>query len=296
MWAGCFNHSWQFGHEEALSDVVPEMPDGGSKTSTVPVVWENFFGAIWRIAYRNWWPWKKPGYITMTRWQSNNQWSGGIAAHPAPKNYECKNPLETFSARFFGIKTASSSLIIFQRAKLSTRSITHLCWCLREGHQRGLVLARQCPGSPDTCNPEITGLPVIPTYWLPTLFSGSGPVGLLHDSWTEKNNWKVDIFRPKRTSLLPRRHGWTEKLLNFFEWLANVRARYKKCTELRGEFGRCSLFPSWSGQGLISTSSCVCVCVCIVILKYITNAPTCFSTSSPPSGNFDIAFAKVIKY
>ena len=26
----------------------------------------------------------KPGYITMTRRQSNNQWSGGIAAHPAP--------------------------------------------------------------------------------------------------------------------------------------------------------------------------------------------------------------------
>jgi len=30
---------------------------------------------------------------------------------------------------FFGIKTAYSSLIIFQRAKLSTRSITHLWWC-----------------------------------------------------------------------------------------------------------------------------------------------------------------------
>jgi len=26
------------------------------------------------------------GYITMTRRQSNNQWSGGISAHPAPKN------------------------------------------------------------------------------------------------------------------------------------------------------------------------------------------------------------------
>jgi len=25
----------------------------------------------------------KPGYITMTRRQSDNQWSGGIAAHPA---------------------------------------------------------------------------------------------------------------------------------------------------------------------------------------------------------------------
>ena len=28
----------------------------------------------------------------------------------------------------------------------------------REGHQEGLVLARQCPSSPDTCNPEETDL------------------------------------------------------------------------------------------------------------------------------------------
>jgi len=33
----------------------------------------------------------------MTRRQSNKQWSAGIAAHPAPKNSECKNPLENFS-------------------------------------------------------------------------------------------------------------------------------------------------------------------------------------------------------
>ena len=31
-----------------------------------------------------------------------------------------------------------------------------------EGHQGGLVLARQCPGSPGTCNPEETGLPGLP--------------------------------------------------------------------------------------------------------------------------------------
>ena len=48
---------------------------------------------------------------------------------PLSKNSECKNPLEKFPSRFVGIKTASSSLIIFQRVKLSTRSITHLCWC-----------------------------------------------------------------------------------------------------------------------------------------------------------------------
>jgi len=85
--------------------------------------------AIQVISCRDWEPWTKPGYITMTRRQSNNQWSGGIAARPAPKNSECKIPLENFSPRFFGIKTTSSSLIIFQRAKLSTPSITYLCWC-----------------------------------------------------------------------------------------------------------------------------------------------------------------------
>jgi len=37
----------------------------------------------------------------MTRRQNNNQWSGGVAADPTPKNSECKNPLEKFSPRFF---------------------------------------------------------------------------------------------------------------------------------------------------------------------------------------------------
>jgi len=37
----------------------------------------------------------------MTRRQSDNQWSEGIAAHPSPKNFECKNPLEKLSPRFF---------------------------------------------------------------------------------------------------------------------------------------------------------------------------------------------------
>jgi hypothetical protein len=52
----------------------------------------------------------KPCYITMTQRQNNNEWSGGIAAHTVPKNSVCKNLLEKFSPRFFGITTASSSL------------------------------------------------------------------------------------------------------------------------------------------------------------------------------------------
>ena len=61
--------------------------------------------------------------------QQSMEWRHSGSPRPAPKNSQFKNPLENFSPRFFGIKTASSSLIIFQRAKLSTRSITHLCWC-----------------------------------------------------------------------------------------------------------------------------------------------------------------------
>jgi len=50
---------------------------------------------------------------------------------PRPKKIRVQKPAGKVldSIFFFGIKTASSPLIIFQRAELSTRSITHLCWC-----------------------------------------------------------------------------------------------------------------------------------------------------------------------
>jgi len=44
-----------------------------------------------------------------------------------------------------------------------------------------LVLARKCPGSSGTCNPEETGLPWLPMSSSPTLFSGLSPF-----PWTEK--------------------------------------------------------------------------------------------------------------
>ena len=147
------------------------------------------------ISYRDWWPWTKPGCITMTRRQSNNHWTGGIAAHPAPKNSEYKNPLEKFFPRFFWIKTASSSLIFCQRAKLSTRSITDLCWCNRRTFWRKNAAGRSSSGSCSCTTmprltghlqPEETGLPGLPVSWSPTLFSESGPVGLPTFPWTEK--------------------------------------------------------------------------------------------------------------
>ena len=48
---------------------------------------------------------------------------------PRPQKFRWKSSCLEFGGWGRGIKTASSSLIIFQRAKLSTQSITHLCWC-----------------------------------------------------------------------------------------------------------------------------------------------------------------------
>jgi len=41
-------------------------------------------------------------YHYRTRRRSNNQWSGGITAHPTLKYSKCKIPLENFSTGFFG--------------------------------------------------------------------------------------------------------------------------------------------------------------------------------------------------
>ena len=165
----------------------------------------------------------------MTQRQSNNQWSCGIAAHHTPKNSECKNLPEKFSPRFFGIKTAYSSLIIFQRAKLWTPSITHLCWCNwrkkpRGVHQGGLVLARQRPGSPSTCNTEETGLPGLPMSRSPTLFSGSGLVGLPHVPWTEKTIEKSPFFVRGGGDCCRRELDGRTQFWIFFEWIAKFRA------------------------------------------------------------------------
>ena len=191
----------------------------------------NFFGAIQMISCRDWWPWTKPGCITMTRRQSNNQLSGGIAAHPSSKNSECKNPPENFSARYFCIKRPSSSLIIFQRTKLSTRSVTHLWWC----NWRENVTGRSPRGACScTTMPWLTGHLQPRRNW-PTWASNVFVTYHILRIWPRRTttcslDWKetterVAIFRRTRMSLLPRIPGWTDNLLNFFfEWFVKVRA------------------------------------------------------------------------
>ena len=108
------------------------MPERGSKMSTVPVVWANF----WNFFRRN------PNdflslLVTMDEiWlyhydpetkQQSMEWQHSVSSRP--KYSEWKNPLENFLPRFFEMKKAFLSFILFQRAELSTRSVNHLCWC-----------------------------------------------------------------------------------------------------------------------------------------------------------------------
>ena len=170
------------------------VPERGWKTTTVPVVWATFgiFSAM-----------RDPTdflsrLVTMDEiWlyhcdpetkRSNNQWSVGIAAHttqlqkiPSAK-IRCKSSrLHFLGSRRHPPHWLSSKGPNYQRGVLLISAgateghFEGKTPMLREGHQGGLVLTRQCPGSPGTCNPQETGLPGLPMSWSPTLFSGSGP-------------------------------------------------------------------------------------------------------------------------
>jgi len=129
--------------------------NGASRLSNI---W-NFFGAIQMITCR-------ALLVTMDKtWlyhydpetkQQSMEWRH--SGSPYPKNSERKIPLEMFSLRFFWIKTVSSSLIISQRAKLSTQSITYLCWCKWRTFLRKNA-AGSSPMGPCSCTtmPRLTG-------------------------------------------------------------------------------------------------------------------------------------------
>jgi hypothetical protein len=125
-------------------------------------------------------------------------------------------------------------LIIFLRAKLSTPNIIHLCWCnwrkFWRKNKAGISLSLSC-----SCTNmfRLTGN-LQPKRNRPTWASSFLITHPIHQIWPRrtitcsldwKNNWKLAIYRPTQTSLLPRRPGWTDNFLNFlFEWLAKERA------------------------------------------------------------------------
>jgi len=172
-------------------------------------------------------------YDPETKQQSMEWWHSGS---PDQKYSECKNLLKKSSLPFFGIKTESFSLIIFQRAKLSTRSITDLYWCKWRtlGWKNG---AGSSPRGPCSCMtmPRLTGHLQPgrnwPTWASIALITHSNlriwPRRTTNCSLTEKNG-KVAIFRPTR-SLLPWRPGWKDNRLNFFWVICKSQSNGLRC-------------------------------------------------------------------
>jgi len=183
--------------------------------------WNFFFGAIQMISCR-------ARLVTMDEtwlYHYDPETKRHSGSRRPQKNSECKNPLEKFSPRFFGIKTAFSSLIILPRGKISTRSVIHLCWCNWRTFWRKNA-AERSPRWSCSC----TTMPWLTRHLQPrrnwstwaSNVSITHPILLIWSRRTTtcsldwKNNWKIAIFLPTRRSFLPRRPGWTDKLLIFF--------------------------------------------------------------------------------
>ena len=234
-WEGWVRHSWRFGHAEALREVGPEMPERGSKTSTVPVVWAKF-EFFWRdpndflsrlVTMDYTWLYH---YDSETKQQSLEWRHSGS---PRPKKSECKNPLEKFSPGFVEIKTApphwlSSKGPNYQRGVLLISAAAIEGYfegkTPRECHQGRLVLTRQCPGSPGTCNPKWN--------W-PTWASSVLITNPILQIWPRRTttcslDWKnlKCFYFSSNAEVISTAQTWLDGQRSeiLFEWLAEVRA------------------------------------------------------------------------
>jgi hypothetical protein len=108
----------------------------------------------------------------MTRRQNNNQWSGGIAAQPAPKKFRLQKSVRKVFASIFWYQDGIilidylpkgqtinaeyySSLPLQMKDTLKEKRLGKITNMI-------LFLHDKCPGSPGTCNPEETDLPGLP--------------------------------------------------------------------------------------------------------------------------------------
>jgi hypothetical protein len=170
--------------------------------------------------------------------QQPMEWRHSDLSHLAQKHLECKNPLENFWLPFCGMKKACFSLVTFQRTKLSTRSITHLCGCnWRSFWRKNIVWNSPSRTWYCTTTPRLTGHLQLRWNWATWVYNYliTHPIFQIWPRRTTtcsldwKNNWKFDIFRPTWRSLLPRLTGLDGQVSEFFELLAKLRATAKKC-------------------------------------------------------------------
>ena len=165
---------------------------------------------------------------------------------PCPKNFRVQTSAGKVLVSIFLDQTALSPLIIFQRAKLSTRSITNLCWCNWRTFWRKNAV-RRSPRGPCSCTtmPRLTGHLQPRRNW-PIWDSNvliTHPILQIwpHQTITSSLDWKKAIVS------LPffvrcRGHCCCEDLVGrttfwfFLSGLQKLEQWAKKCIELHGEY------------------------------------------------------------
>ena len=225
------------------------MPERGSKTSTVPVVWATF-GIF--SAWSKWFP-VASRLVTMDEtWlyrydaekkQQSMEWRH--SGWPHPKKFRVQKSAGKFLASIFCDQ--DGILHIYYLPKGQTINVEYYSSPLVQfkGFWRKNAAGRSPRWScSSTTMPRLTGhlqeetgLPGLPVSWSPTLFSGSGPLGLPPILWTEKQ--LKDRHFSSDAVVIAAAETWLDgQPSDFFSpsGLQKFEQRAKKCTELRGEY------------------------------------------------------------
>ena len=173
------------------------MPERGLKTSTLPVGWATF--GIFSTQSK-WFTVANADHgrnLVISTWPETKQqsivWRHSSSA-PPPKKFRVRKSARKVLASIVGGSRRHHLHWLSSKGPNNLLVVLLISAGAIEGHFEGktppeihqvcLVLARKCPGSPVTCNPEEIGLSGRPIYWSPTLFSECGPVALPLVPWT----------------------------------------------------------------------------------------------------------------
>jgi hypothetical protein len=197
------------------------------------------------ISCRDWRQWTKAGYTTMTR-PGDKATIMRHSGTPNPKIFRVQKSDWKFLTLIFLGSGRHHPYWLFSKGPIYQCGVLLISVGAIERHferKRPAVRKSQMGFFSCTKMTRLTGHLQPRSTW-PTGVSNALNIHPILRFWPRRNatcslywksNWMVDIFRPSRESLLPRRRGWTDKVLNFLSALQNLEQRAKECVELRGD-------------------------------------------------------------
>ena len=220
-WWGWVHHSWGFGQEDVLRDVGLEMPERGSKSSILPVVWANleffrrdpndFLSRLLTMDETCLYHYDPETKQTSMEWRHSGPkipsakmcWKVLVSNFWNQDNIDYLPKGQTNNAEYYQSLLVHLKDILKKKRSGKVTKVSCSCTTISP-HTRHLQHTRiwsTCPSN------------VLITH--PTCILQIYTIGLPPAPWTEINNWKVAVFRPTRRSFLPWRPGWMDNVVNF---------------------------------------------------------------------------------